>query len=388
MLRVMKIIEYALGSMRRRPVQNCALGGVYALIVAILATVQIFSQSMKNEAARLLSDAPELVVQQLLAGRHQLISQSLAADIESIPGVDKVSPRFWGYYYDVLTGANYTLLGRGEIQPADSNLSLLEGRLPEDESECAIGAGVAKMRGLQVGDDLILVDATNLGRSYMICGVFSTSSNLLTNDLVVMTDEELGHFFAMPSGYATDLTVGVRNPREVNTVAAKIKKKYPSSRPITRQEILRTYDAVFDWRSGMLLVVCSSALLAFAILIWNKGSGLSAEERREIGILKAIGWDTSDILLLKFWEAMLLAAAACLTGLLLAYGHMALAGAALLLRPLRGWSVLFPAFQPVITLDLYSIATLLFLAIVPYLAASILPSWKAAVTDPDLVMRY
>jgi ABC-type lipoprotein release transport system permease subunit len=71
----------------------------------------------------------------------------------------------------------------------------------------------------------------------------------------------------------------------------------------------------------------------------------------------------------------------------LAFGHIILAGSALLLRPLRGWSVLFPAFRAPVTIDFYSIATLAFLVIAPYLAATILPSWKAAVTDPDLVMR-
>ena len=49
-------------------------------------------------------------------------------------------------------------------------------------------------------------------------------------------------------------------------------------------------------------MVLSGALFAFIILAWDKATGLSAEEKREIGILKAVGWETSDILLMKFWE--------------------------------------------------------------------------------------
>ena len=50
-------------------------------------------------------------------------------------------------------------------------------------------------------------------------------------------------------------------------------------------------------------------MLAFAILAWDKASGLSAEEKREIGILKAIGWETGDIIRMKLWESLLIALA-------------------------------------------------------------------------------
>ena len=76
----------------------------------------------------------------------------------------------------------------------------------------------------------------------------------------------------------------------------------PDTRPIVRDEILRTYDSVFNWRSGILVVILSGAVMAFIIFAWDKASGLSAEERKEIGILKAIGWETSDVILMKFWE--------------------------------------------------------------------------------------
>jgi ABC-type lipoprotein release transport system permease subunit len=38
-------------------------------------------------------------------------------------------------------------------------------------------------------------------------------------------------------------------------------------------------------------------------------------------------------------------------------------------------------------IDLYQLAVLAFLAVVPYVASTVIPSWKAAVTDPDRVLR-
>ena len=96
----------------------------------------------------------------------------------------------------------------------------------------------------------------------------------------------------------TDAVLTVRNRREARTVAEKIALALPGSRPILRTEILRTYDAVFNWREGMVFITLGAVLLAFMILAWDKAAGLSAEEKREIGILKAIGWETGDLSLI------------------------------------------------------------------------------------------
>ena len=54
---------------------------------------------------------------------------------------------------------------------------------------------------------------------------------------------------------------------------------------------------------------------------------------------------------------------------------------------LRGWSVLFPAFQPPPDLSIHKIVVIMIFTVAPYLAATIIPSWKVAITDPDQVMK-
>jgi ABC-type lipoprotein release transport system permease subunit len=295
-----------------------------------------------------------------------------------------VRPRYWGYYYDALTKANYTFLGLAE-EPDD--LTLVAGRFPAAVGEVAIGAGVAKARQVETGDEMVLANGRNAGAAFAVVGVFRAEADLLAHDLVVFRAEELRAFFAFPPGRATDLAVQVHNPAEVETVAGKIRDLFPASRPITRAEMARTYDAVFNWRSGMMLTLFASALIAFCILAWDKATGLSAEERQEIGILKAIGWDTRDILELKFWEGAAISLSAFLLGLSAALLHVFFGGAALLRPVLQGWSVLFPPFRPVPYVDLYQVFVLGLLTVAPYVACTVVPSWKAAVTDPDSVMR-
>ena len=202
-----------------------------------------------------------------------------------------------------------------------------------------------------------------------------------------MSAEDFRKIFAIDDGYATDLVLTVRNANELDTIATKITEIFPDTRPVLRKEILSTYDAVFDWRGGMIIVILSTAVLAFIILAWDKASGLSAEEKKEIGILKALGWETSDVLLMKYWEGVVVSMSSFILGVLLAYFHVFFASSSVFEPALKGWSVLYPDFELTPFLDAYQVATLFFLTVIPYTVATIVPSWRAATIDPDAVMR-
>jgi ABC-type lipoprotein release transport system permease subunit len=154
-----------------------------------------------------------------------------------------------------------------------------------------------------------------------------------------------------------------------------------------REDVLRTYDAVFGWRGGVVTVLLAGALFAFVIFAWDRASGLPAEERREIGILKAIGWETADVILLKAWEGAAVSLTAFLAGTLLAYAHVFLASGSLFARVLKGWSVLYPDFRLVPAVEAHEVATLFVLTVLPYAAATVVPAWRSATVDPDAVMR-
>jgi lipoprotein-releasing system permease protein len=380
----LKILEYALSSLLRRKYRNGSLIVVYALIIAVLSSILLLTYSLRNEASRLLVDTPDIIVQKLSAGRHDLIPSEYAVKIRKIPGVGSAEPRHWGYYYDPLSQSNFTLIG---IDRGLTGLTLMEGRMPSAPGECAIGAGVGNARFVNTGDSITMLNSRDTGVVFRVTGTFRSESNILTNDLIVMDSKDLIEFFALPTGRSTDLAVTVHNPNEITTVAGKIKKIFPDTRPITKNEIIRTYDAVFNWRSGIMLAIFSSALIAFCILAWDKATGISAEERHEIGILKAIGWDTADILELKFWEGMVISLTSFLLGLIAAYVHVFFLNAAILSPVIKGWSVLFPEFRLTPYIDIYQIFVLAFLTIAPYVASTIIPAWKTAITDPENVMR-
>ena len=367
------LLDYSLGAMARRPGKHLALLLVYTLIVFLLASVMLFTHSLQREARLVLAESPELIVQRMVAGRHDLIPGEHLERIAGIRGVQGSYGRLWGYFYDPAVRANYTLL----VPPNDAPAA----------GEIRIGTALARTRGLAIGDYLSLRAASGEPFAWRVAGLIASDSELVSADLVLMAEEDFRRFFAIAPGLYTDLVLNVRNPREVQTVAEKVSLALPDSRPILREEILRTYDAVFGWRQGVVFVLLAGAILAFAIFAWDRASGLSGEERREIGILKAIGWETGDVLRMKLWEGAVLSLTAFLLGYLLAYGHVFYASAALFEPVLKGWAVLYPAFNPVPFVDGLQVATLFFFTVFPYTAATLVPIWSAAITDPDSVMR-
>jgi len=367
------IIEFTLSSLLRRKGKNAALVFVYTLVVFMLASVVFFVYSIKQEASIILKGAPEVVVQKMVAGRHELIPLGYMDRIKEIKGVSSVKSRLWGYYYDPATGANYTL-----IVPENSQLG---------EGKIAIGEGISRSR-LAFEGDTIEFRAYDGKILYLeVKDRISPESELISSDLVLISEGDFRRLFGTPNDYATDLTLKVRNQRELSTIALKIAELLPDTRLILRDEILRTYDAVFNWRGGVLIVILSGGLLAFIIFAWEKASGLSLDERKEIGILKAIGWETSDVILMKFWEGMVISLSSFLSGILLAYIHVFFASSALFEPVLKGWAILYPKFRIVPFIDGFQVAALFFLTVVPYTVATIIPSWRAATVDPDSVMR-
>lgn len=367
------LIDFTLASLLRRSGKNLGLLLVYTLIVFLLASVMLFTQALRSESKIILEDAPEIILQRMVAGRHDLIPASYIQKIGEIRGVAELHGRLWGYFYDPAVRANYTLMVPRERE--------LQGM------DIVIGAGIARTRGVAVGDILSFRSAAGRPFSFRVAELLEPSSELVSSDLILLSEQQFRDFFSIPEGSYNDLAVRARNPSELRKIAEKLALKLPDTRPIMRDEIIRTYDAIFSWRQGIIFVLLVGAILAFVIFAWDKASGLSAEERRELGILKAIGWETSDLIRMNFWEGAIISLTAFMLGYLAAYLHIFYSSAALFEPVLKGWAVLYPEFQLLPLVDGLQIATLFFFTVFPYTVATIIPVWRAAITDPDTVMR-
>jgi cell division protein FtsX len=367
-------MDFTLSSLGRRKLRNLSLLMVYALVIFLVSSVIFFANALRKEAQTVLEGSPEMIVQRTVGGRHSLIPVDYAARIDQIRGTSSVKPRLWGYYYHPASRSNYTIMVPEKFSR------------PDDTVET--GAGVLRTWGTLWEGKMYFKAHDGEVLFLKAISTMTAETDLVSADLILMSESTFRKISGVPEGHATDLTVHIRNQRESQTIARKIVQALPDTRPILKEEIIRTYTSLFDWRAGYVIVLLGGAVLAFFIFAWDKATGLSAEEKTEIGILKGIGWDTSDVLIMKFWEGAVISICAFLLGVITAYVHVYFASATLFEHALKGWAILYPEFTLRPAVNAYQLAILFFLTVVPYTLITIVPMWKVAVTDPDVVMRH
>ncbi|MBE0583828.1 MAG: FtsX-like permease family protein [Desulfofustis sp.] len=385
------ILDYGLGSLWRNRLKNGGVLLVFSFVIFMVASFSLVVGSLEQSAGRILESVPDITVQQLSGGRQTALRRDDVGAVADIFGISQVLPRVWGYYFDETNGANYTVIGdsrfggEGEL-PGLAIISGDKTAVSPRGIPVVIGQGIK--RNMKLGDrrnfsffrpDLSLM-------SFQVIGEFPGNTALVTDDLIVMDLDAARNLFNMHDDEITDLLVSVANPEEIRTIALKISEKLHGSRVITREQIGKTYRVAFGWRSGFGLVCLFCSVAAFIILAWDKATGLSPDQRREVAILKALGWQTGDVMTLRFWESAAVSCSAFLLGYSLAWTHLLFFDGALFSPVLLGWSVLRPPLQLVPAFRAEDILIIFSLSVLPFLAATVIPAWRSAMARPDSVV--
>ena len=383
------LLGYAMGSLGRRRAKSLALGGGLAFAVALVAAVLFLTSALRGEADRARLAIPDVLVQRLVGGRPATITVAEASKLADIPSVRAVRPRVWGYVFMPDLQGNVTVVGVPKSVPS---LDEVRGTISEGRDrragahEMILGTALARFLGLHVGDSLALPSSTPTAPLQLV-GTFASSVEAYTNDVIACDEDDARAVLDVPPDAAADIALDVINPAEALVVARTVLTRLPGTRVVERELLGRVYALAYGRRAGLVLAALVPALLALFVLAWDRASGLGPDEKKEIAILKAVGWSSSDVLWAKLYESLLVGASATAAGLALAYGWVFLLGAPGLRAAIAGWSVLYP--EGVLTPDV-DVAELLAIALTvlgPFVSLSIVPAWRAASLDPMESMR-
>ena len=383
------LIEYAINSLLRQKTKNLFIVVIFTFLTFLLTSVFLVTTSLKYELFSTLDSLPDITVQKIKAGKPYDIDESVVDDILQIDGVSKVNARVWGYYYFENAGVNFSLIGLDSYEEQyKKSFENLTNSFDISDNSMIVGSGVKKILEKNYYKKYFnFIKPDGSLQKVTIAGVFKTNLNLEANDIIVLSKDTAKEIFDMPQDKATDIVVKVANPKEIPTVLQKIKLIHPDCRVISKDNLKISYENIFNYKGGIFLAIFIVSLFTFFMIVYDKASGLNASEKKEIGILKAVGWTIDDVLTEKFYESFIISFISYIVGLIFAFGFVYIFQAPILRDVFEGYSKLKPEFNLPFVFDFQTLALVFLLSVPIYIAATIIPSWRVATLEADEVIR-
>ena len=380
-------MEYAINSILRQKGKNIFIFIVFTLLVTILSAVFFVSGSIKYELNQTLNQMPSIVVQNIKGGRVVEVDESLGDEFLEIEGVSSVVGRVWGYYHFIPADVDFTIIGIDEFEKQYS--SIFEKYSQKlDENSMIVGDGVKKILNRYYYNEyfnFIKYNATI--KKIKIGTTFSKDTKFQTDDVMLMSKDNAREIFNIDSNKVVDFAINVANKNEILTVVSKIKLILPTARVITKDDLAIEYEKLFNYKGGLFLALFLISTFTFFIIVYDKVSSISSEEKREIGVLKAIGWRVEDILKEKFYEASVISFLAYFLGVSIALSYVYIFNAPLIRDIFVGSSNLKTDLNLMFVFDTQTLFLVFFLSVPIYIASIIVPAWRVATLDADELIR-
>jgi ABC-type lipoprotein release transport system permease subunit len=258
-------------------------------------------EGVKRQSYTSIKEGADIYVTMDMYGRNSVIPVEMAEEIKKVDGVAKAVPRVISRIY--ISGRLDVLLGIPMNEHPSVNF--IKGSLPKD-GEIVIGRGMADALKLDIGSRLnigvkvmAIIDHSPyvIKKMYRISGIFDSFS-IWASNLVLMNIDDAISIYEM-DGFATDIAVYVK-PGHGTSVIENLQKMNSFFRIQTKEIVEMYVERGFNTKGG-IFVALYTVVFAVAIpaLLVSSGIGLS-ERKKEIGILKATGWQTSEVMEMVF----------------------------------------------------------------------------------------
>ena len=394
------LASYALGNVLKYRTKSAAIVMALFISTSILCSVEFIREGVVQDISTSVDEGPDIVVQKLVGGRQSVVPTGWLSNITDTHGVRLATPRVWGYT-DIGNGRLLTVMGvnateYGSIVGAAGTGLLENGRFlnESDTKKMIIGSGIVDMMAasalsiqIQVGSILSLISYNGELVEFEVIGIFSSESKIFSYDLILTDINSSRAVLGVNNSSCTDVAVWSDYGSDLNSVAFRLDTEIADARILTRDAMRDAMLKTYGGRAGFVALMWIVVLLAVVLLAFTASSAGSEEARREVGLLKALGFDTVDILEIRMLESLTLSLLGVSFGISFAIMYCFVLGAPLLAGFLLGWNMLLLNGGIPLAVSLSTVFTVYAVGLVPILVASVVPSWRNAITEPDIVLR-
>ena len=368
------LLAWSVRDVFRYPLETMLLFLSLVALVAIPGTAMLLSQALSDTAGMLLKNSPAVVIRKVSpTGWAALPAEESIRLAKSVPGVVRAGIRIWGTANS--PAGPVTVFG---IDDSNKTGSPVESLPLPGRGEAVLGAGVLP------GEDpeslnLTAQDTLNL----KVIGILESNTSMVAYDMVLTHPDDARKILGISMGYASDLFVNVFHETEADAILPDLARAFPwPVRLTTRNEATGIYVSASARRSGIVYVTIIPALLALALVVVGVVKSQIGRSCN-VGLFKAFGWTTTDIFQFQLLKALFIGIPAVTAGMICSYWFVFRPGVSWPGYLFFGWKHNPPPLYlnaSGVFLVLIQIAALIFL---PYLAATLWPALRAAVSDPQ-----
>lgn len=362
-------------------------------IVFLTSSILFIKNSLQKEISQALENQSDFIIQKTVANKIKDIDTSLIDQFYEINGVSKVTQRVYGQYYFMPENVYFTIIGIDFFEETTNQdlkelLNILNISNFLEKDSMIIGNGVKKVLDKYAYFDSYDFKLENENsKNIKIFKDLPKEANLIANDLIIMDINIAKKILDIKPDFATDIVLDVLNPLERQNVKEQILLKESNIRILQKDELKKEYENMFNYKGGIFLILFIVVIFTFILVLYQRYSMISSNDKREIGILKAVGWSIKDIIKLKIIENFIVAFMAFIIGVIFAYIFVFILQAPILKNIFIGFSNIKNDFILNQNIKISNLITLFLFFMVPFLSAVLIPVWKIAVIDATKSMK-
>ena len=373
--------------------KHIAIFIISILIVFLISSVLFISNSLKKEVFSTLDNQSDFIIQKTNNGKIFDTPISWVEDFSSINGVKNVQQRVYGHYYFMPENVYFTIVGVDLFEENTNKnikelLSVLNISDFLQNDSMIIGNGIKKIFDKYHyfdSYDFKLLDKNTI--NIKIFKDLPKEANLVANDLIIMDINLAKKILNIDEENSTDIVLNVPNDLEKQNIKEQLILKHSNIRILQKENLKKEYENMFNYKGGIFLVLFIVVIFTFILILYQRYSMISSSDKKEIGILKAVGWSIKDIIKLKIIENFIVGFMAFIIGVIIAYIFVFILNAPILKNIFIGFSNVQNDFILNANIEFTTIVTLFLFFIIPFLSAVLIPVWKIAVIDANESMK-
>jgi ABC-type lipoprotein release transport system permease subunit len=351
------------------------------------------SSSIKTDLKAKLNNEADFIVQKVSSGDRVDLPESWMGDIEDMRGVSSVRGRVYGRYL---------------LKESDDYINVLGVDLFDDEVNKNLKTEVENLdiKTFLSKDQMVISHSLKefLHKKYfdkyynfftpsgekkkvLFFGSFNKNTPLYESDIALMSEDLAREILGIEDESYSDIEVYVPNDSERDNVGFKLKSLHYDMRVIDKRDLSGDYEKFFSYKSGLFMMLFMLCLLTFMLILYQRFTLANSSEKRDVAIMRMVGWSIKDVLKLKLFESLIIGVFAFLVGIILAFIFVFFFDAPLFRDIFIGFGNIptLYDFKPHIDLGVVMSSFLFF--IIPFVFSLLIPIWRIAITDPMEAMK-